>query len=461
MLAWICALLSSRPVRSAAGDSPKIRGGTRGVLLIAGGSALAQVVGIIIAPLLTRLYEPHDFGVFGLFTAILMIVSAVASWRYELAIPLAEDEDSAANVALVALGAVFVTTLLTLAAMIIGTSLTDAAVPNAERWIFTWLLPLGVATVGTYQVFTYWTIRLQRYATIAQTKLTQAAVLAAVQLGAPLLHAGPVGLVLGDFLGRSAGTARLMRATFVRQAGVLRTASWSGLRETARRYWRFPTFSATAALLNVLSWHLPTILVLSLFGVKAGGWFALTQRVIALPTAVAGQAVSQVYFGRVAELVREKRPDAIQAVFNKVSKRLLLLGAGPVAILAILGPGIFALGFGASWRPAGEYAQLMAFMFMARMVSNPLSATLELLQFQSWHIASEALRLALVLIIFGAAAVLDLTDNVTIGVYSACMALSYTFSYFLSRRAVQRLGISLALPGARDYAERLSVTNDE
>ena len=55
------------------------------------------------APILTRLYDPDDFGLLAVYSGILALVLVVASVRYELAIPLPEDEEEAANIAVLSL----------------------------------------------------------------------------------------------------------------------------------------------------------------------------------------------------------------------------------------------------------------------------------------------------------------------------------------------------------------------
>ncbi|MGQ9623675.1 MAG: lipopolysaccharide biosynthesis protein, partial [Candidatus Caldatribacteriaceae bacterium] len=70
----------------------------RSVLLLAGGTALGQAVTVLVSPILTRLYSPEDFGVFGVYASLLGIVAVIASLRYEYAIPLPEEDETAANI---------------------------------------------------------------------------------------------------------------------------------------------------------------------------------------------------------------------------------------------------------------------------------------------------------------------------------------------------------------------------
>ncbi len=69
----------------------------KGIFIIASGTVIAQIIGIITTPIISRLYTPSDFGVLGLFTATLSILALAGGFRYELAIPLPEDDKDAAN----------------------------------------------------------------------------------------------------------------------------------------------------------------------------------------------------------------------------------------------------------------------------------------------------------------------------------------------------------------------------
>ena len=47
----------------------------RNVLVLMSGTALAQIITVAVAPLLTRLYNPVDFGIFGVYASIVGILA--------------------------------------------------------------------------------------------------------------------------------------------------------------------------------------------------------------------------------------------------------------------------------------------------------------------------------------------------------------------------------------------------
>src|SRR5271167_3346935 len=72
-------------------------------LTLLSGATLAQLVPAVAAPLVTRLYNPVDFGTFAFVLAVFGVLAPLVCMRYDLAIMLPEDEQDAAHVTLLCL----------------------------------------------------------------------------------------------------------------------------------------------------------------------------------------------------------------------------------------------------------------------------------------------------------------------------------------------------------------------
>jgi O-antigen/teichoic acid export membrane protein len=406
-------------------------------LAITGGSAFALGLGTVIAPILTRVYSPADFALLAVYGAGLMTVGAVASWRYELAISLPDDDESAINLLALSILLVVVTASAMLAILLMSGGVLRGLVPNDGLALLTWLLPTGLLAFGVYQALMYWGVRMQAYSRIARTKVSQGLGLAVTQLMVPVVHPGALGLILGDLVGRSAGSGSLVAITVRPQLALVRSVSRRAIARVAREYWRFPVFLSGGTMLNAASFQIPPIYILAMYGTDAGGWFALTQRVLAVPMTVLGQAVAQVYFGRIAQALRESRSKQIPALFTRATRNLALVATGPTLVLIAVGPDLFATIFGATWRPAGEYAQIMAAMLAAQLVVSPVSQTLTLLGLQHRQVALDVARFTAIIGCFLAAAALDLPITATIAVYAATVLLSYLAVYLVCRASLR------------------------
>lgn len=366
----------------------------RGVGVLVGGTAGAQLLLVAASPVLTRLYTPQDFGLLAVFAGLLALIGVVASLRYELAIPLPEAEGEAANIA--ALGLLIVlgmTGLAALGVIFFAESVTHAlGVPALAR--HGWLLPLGVAMGGVYNVFNYWSVRTKRFSTIAGTRLRQALATIAIQLAAFKLGAGA--LILAQVAGQSVGAASLARPALARPA--FRAASWHGIAAVAVRYRRFPIFSTWAGLFNTAGTQLPPLLFAALFSPAAAGLYILANRVLQLPMSLVGAAIGQVFFASAAQARRE---GGLAPLVAGLHARLAHIGLPPALILALIGPELFAFVFGAEWRQAGEFARWMAPWLYLVFVSSPLSTLFAVMERQR-----EALVFQFILLISRVAAIL-------------------------------------------------------
>ncbi len=350
---------------------------------LVGGTAGAQLIGIAAAPILTRLYSPEDFGVLAVFAGLLAIVLVVSSLRYELAIPLPESEQTAANILVLCLALVICTTVaITLLVLFFGGLFAHlAGVPALSQYL--WLLPLGVLFGGAYTVFTYWSLRTKRFRAIAATKVRQAVAMLGIQIGAYKMGTFP--LLLGQVVGHGAGATSLALPAF--RVREIRRVTAAGVMGAARRYKRFPAFTIWSGFLNSGGTQLPVILIAAWFSSAPAGLYALAHRVLNLPSALVGTAIQNVFFSGAAEAHRK---DQLQARVRKLLKLLVHTAAPPILILAVAGKEIFTLFFGAEWAEAGVLAQWMSPWILMQFCTGPLTVINSALEKQNIGLLMQA-----------------------------------------------------------------------
>ena len=137
------------------------------------GTAIAQAIPIALSPILTRLYRPEDFGVLALYMAICGVISTVATARYELAIMLPEDEESAINIVALSIVVAVITSILTLTVVTLFNAPITRLLGNTEisRWLY--FIPLSILLTGVYQSLNYWANRKNQYRWMANTRVVQ------------------------------------------------------------------------------------------------------------------------------------------------------------------------------------------------------------------------------------------------------------------------------------------------
>ena len=68
------------------------------VLLVSAGTGLAQLLNVLVSPIITRIYTPEDYGILTVYMALLGMLTIVSSLKYESAIAIADDDEKAINI---------------------------------------------------------------------------------------------------------------------------------------------------------------------------------------------------------------------------------------------------------------------------------------------------------------------------------------------------------------------------
>jgi O-antigen/teichoic acid export membrane protein len=342
--------------------------------VLAGGTAIAQLIAVLALPLVTRLYSPADFNVLAVYSALLGLIGVVACLRLEIAIPLPESDVDAANLLALALccsGAVSVLMALVVWLWPIQiVSLLDQ--PNLKP--FLWTLPLGIGLTSAYSALQFWATRNKRFTAVAKTRMTQSLGGVVVKLGLGLWESfGALGLLLGQVIASGAGIFGLCSHTLRDDRPALTKISWLGMRKALIDYQRFPKFSMFESFANNAAIQLPIIIIAATAIGPDAGYLMLSTQAMAVPMSLIGGAVSQVYLSRAPD---ENRAGNLGPFTAQVIAGLAKMGVGPILFIGMTAPVLFSLVFGAAWQRAGEMVVWMTPWFIMQFLSSPVSMTL-------------------------------------------------------------------------------------
>ncbi|MGH1462419.1 MAG: lipopolysaccharide biosynthesis protein [Neptuniibacter sp.] len=339
----------------------------RGVGVLVGGTAAAQALALLAAPILTRLFTPEEFGVLAVYIGILSLIGVVASLKYELAIPVPEDESEVVVISILSLILVSVISLLFgLSLYFFGEQLfAELNVPVLSDYI--WCLPIGLFFIGIFQVFNYLAVRFKEFPLISKTKVKQQLVMVGLQI--VLFKLGSIGLILGYLCGKAIGAILLSKKLVSRLCWD--ECTFTRLKHIALKYKNYSKFTSWGALFNAAGTQIPALLFATAFGAGAAGLYALSHRIVGLPMGVVGQAVSQVFL---SDAAGQFRKGTLATNAQYAQRALIKVIMPPVIILIIYAPYIFEFTFGSYWRESGEIASWLALWMLVSFSTSPLSS---------------------------------------------------------------------------------------
>lgn len=342
----------------------------RNVLTLMTGAAVAQAIPVAISPILTRLYTPEDFGVLALFVAIATIFGSIASGRYERAIILPKKDEEAINIFVLG---VIITTALSLMLLITAVLFNDyfvALLGNNEIGVWLYFIPIAVFFTGVFNGLNYFNNRRKNYKDIRNATIIKSVVLATAQLSIGVVKQGASGLISGQVLSQAAANTRLLR-NILKEKKLLSKISKLKILVLAKRYRDFPIHNMPSAIADTATLQMPFIIFPLLFSITTGGFFMLSKRIIAMPSSLIANAISQVFFQTLAD--RKKQGVKCRPLLNNTLIKLAAI-ALPVAIVIYLtSPFLFKIVFGEQWKIAGEIAQYLAGIFFITFVVSSVS----------------------------------------------------------------------------------------
>ncbi len=348
---------------------------SRQFLALFSGTVLAQIFNLASYPILSRLYTPTDFGLFGTFIAAAAIPGAIACGRFELAITTAPHAGRRAMLWLcftIALGVSLLATLL------VSLWWWYAAVPNVP--VLAPMLFLAVLLTGVTNATTMFLMRHDnfRFASVGVVLRTATTVL--FQLGFAWFWPSPLGLIVGFCLGLAAQALLGLRVSS--QSQGLGRPHKGQMRAMMRRFKGQVSVDLPGTLLAALSLNLLPFFLQFLYGVRAVGYYAVGQRIAMLPLQLFNDSLAQVFFQRAAR-AQEERGEFWQEY------RFTLLASGAISLAMLIGMlflarPVLAIYLGPGWDMAATILIIMAPMLAIRSVTMSLATTVFVLKRPAW-----------------------------------------------------------------------------
>lgn len=396
------------------------------IAIIASGSVIARIIGLFTAPIITRLYLPEHYGVLSVYTAIVGLVGALASLRYNVTIPLPDKEEVADNLLKLSfLITVTFTFLISFVIFFFGDFLSvQFSIQHASQYL--WVVPVAFFGAGLFQALSFWATRHKYFRLITKTNITQSVSSRAFKIGLGAIGFKPLGLLIGLIATQVAGSGSLFRKLLRERPSFFNKIRFGEIKSAAIRYKRFPLYQSWSQLLLSLGTHLPVMMIASIYGTKVVGLYGLAHGMVSMPMGLIGKAVSQVYYAEIAKYGKEN-PEKIYKLTLSIMKKLFYTAIIPTIILIIGGPWLFSFVFGENWFDAGLYARALSFIILFRLVSSPIMQCLNVLEKQKEQLYINIIRISLVLVIFFVAKIVEWKAVYAVVFYSISLSILYFF----------------------------------
>lgn len=391
------------------------------VTIMTSGTVLSQGLMIAVLPVLTRIYSPADFSILAVYVAVIGFISVFSCMRYNIAIPLPEDDADGMTLLVISLAVAAVISLMCALPILFAPHAITALLgqPNLQPVI--WLIPIGVFFASVYNALQYWTSRKKRFHLIAKTRIIRSIGGVGTQLGCGVLMTSPLGLIFGQMVYGSLGVWGLARDLIKLDHKIYSLTSLKSAMEISRRYIEFPIRSIPAALFDAGYQFLPILILARVLGAAELGVAYLVMLTMGVPISLLGSSISQVYLADAGERWRSQTLGGFTRLIM-----LRLFGFGmPIMVATAVALLFFSSWiFSSSYLAAGQLAILVAPWFIMQLTCSPVSSIFIIVNLQKAWLHLQFV--GFVVIVGGTWAATILYPEISFLVFAVCSFIHYT-----------------------------------
>ncbi len=350
-----------------------------------GAAALGQVVMFGGMAVVSRHYDHLALAEYGVVFSLFNIIQLAASLRLEQGLVYEHAVEHRSSLYWLTLILIPVATLIVGAgaAIYIGRNPQTGAHAFALAWL------LAVATLGSAmgRLHLQLLAAAEQYGFVIFNNVLRPSLIGLLQVAATFVASTSVALV---------GALALSQVLY---ATVLGTLAWraarpcatsaSDMKQALRRNAAFPLYSLPQNMLYTVSEGLVPLALPFLFPTSAAvALFWLASRAVFAPATVLAESIRPMVYRDIAVAGDRLR--------QRIARYALALG-GPIAlgllVLALCGPTLFRIAFGAQWGDANSYGLVLGVLVLGNMASLPAVGALPVMGMQKHLFAVEVLGL--------------------------------------------------------------------
>ena len=337
-------------------------------MVLTTGTVMAQAIGYLITPILTRIYSNEEMGDLGVYMRAVGFLSTLATARYELSLPLPKNDAHSFDLYRLSLRIAGYTLL---GCSLIGAVLLFMTPFDLDNVLFFLITLFSSIFLAFTNIGTNWSIRNKDFRRISVSKISNSLVSNSLRWLFGIFHWGSLGLLFAGLIGYFVSSLSFVKE-FMRSRYRFRdTRSKKRTQVLGRQYKQFPMVSLPHAMLDMGRDLLVAMLIVGFFSKEVFGSFNHSYMVLRLPLMFIGVSIGQVFFNRCSEMVN--KGEDIYDLLRRTLLLLLGLSIVPFLLIMLFGEPIFEIVFGTNWGESGQYSQVMAAWLMLNFVHSPIS----------------------------------------------------------------------------------------
>jgi O-antigen/teichoic acid export membrane protein len=335
------------------------------------GTIFAQIISLVSIPIISRIYNPAEYGHLTLMLSVTAILIPVATFRIETLIVVSDtDEEAAKLLSISANLALIVSATLFAITFIKYFIFENSSFMHALITSLLFAMVLIAQSIGVLMVQV--ALRAHKDSDIARSSVIQNLSISFAQVVTGIWSPSGSALISSYVAGRIVGISPLWRET-----RKISSKRGGDSRRTLEKYMTQLKASRPLVFASVIDsaiLGLPIILITTQFGLQYSGYIGITQTILTVPITLVGGAFGSVILSELSSNIRDNQDSTHRnaTIIRTFSKYLFYFSTIFTIVTLLFGSAIFKLIFNDNWLEASRLVGYLAVPFGVSLLWQPL-----------------------------------------------------------------------------------------
>lgn len=365
------------------------------------GTVIAQVFSVLISPILTRIYTPEEMGDLNIYLRAVGFLSAVATARYELSLPLPKKEEHAYLLYRLSIRISIYVLLGSCFLFFVYFLFTKFDIKTVNLAVFTLISSVFLVLIN---LGTNWAIRKKQFKKISTSRMLNSISSNLLRWLFGVMGMGSFGLLIASLVGYVLSSLTFFKEWFKIDKANRSFRSDGKTKVLMNTYREFPAINLPHVMVDLGKDLLLAFFMVFFFSKDVFGWYSHSYAILQMPISIIGISIGQVFFNRAAEIVNNG--GSTLGLLKKTIGVLFAISIIPFTVLFFFGTPMFSFVFGKEWAQAGHFSEIMSIWFFMNFLNSVISTLPTILHRQKQFFYLGILSAAIQLFCFGALPIL-------------------------------------------------------
>ncbi len=399
----------------------------RNSLIMSSGAMVNVLIAFFLMPIVTRLFDKKEFGVFYIFSSIVAISTLIINGMYPHALVVPKERKDFLALLKLCFVMTGVGIVIFSLFIIVGGQWFLKLINGEEIGNYIYLLPISLLFSTLNVIFINWNVRRKEFKKNASSTIVSSITMKGTQIAYGTMVSGSFpGLIFSDIATKLSATIALASKKMKNDLDSFKSISNENLKKIAKEYIKYPTFLLSANFVNKFSGDIPLYLFSTYFGLGAVGAFGFANQMLNIPFTIIGNSIAPVYFQRANELFHQDI-DRLRHFTLSSYHKMLILGCLAFGFIFAFGDLIFRFVFGTDWMLAGQMAMILSAYYVFKLISSPFARIFRVVRKEEITLSVNVF-LAVLRILSMIVAIYFKSVFIAVGFFSLANLIGYTYN---------------------------------